>query len=410
MNSIYVQIASYRDPELIPTLHSLLDNAKHPHLLTICVAHQADKKDKWDTLEEFKNDNRFIIIDIPAKESKGTCWARHQIQRFYDNQQYTLQLDSHHRFAQNWDETCINMLRELQIKGNPKPILTTYLPSYSPKNDPKDRVHSAWGMAFDKFTPKGMVFFRPYYFKKGIISPVLSRFFSGHFVFTLGKFCTEVPYDPYLYFHGEEISMAARAYTSGYSLYHPDKIVAWHEYTREGRNKHWEDVKEWTRLDDSSQKRVRDLLGIDNQKCTPCTKKALLGYNLGGQKSLKAYEDYAGIRFRDRSVQQSTLDNKPPELRFEQYLNIIKHTAVVDKKDLKYKTAKFVAVIYEDKQGDQINRQDYTPDEISVFVKKDKIEINSEFVGRPPYKYIVWAHSKKNKWIDKIEQLILPDS
>ena len=138
MNSIYVQIASYRDPELIPTLHSLLDNAKHPHLLTICVAHQADKKDKWDTLEEFKNDNRFIIIDIPAKESKGTCWARHQIQRFYDNQQYTLQLDSHHRFAKNWDETCINMLRELQIKGNPKPILTTYLPSYSPKNDPKN--------------------------------------------------------------------------------------------------------------------------------------------------------------------------------------------------------------------------------------------------------------------------------
>ena len=82
----------------------------------------------------------------------------------------------------------------------------------------------------------------------------------------------------------------------------------------------------------------------------------------------------------------------------------------MDKKDLKFKTAKFVAVIYEDKQGDQINRQDYTPDEIAVFVKEDKIEINSEFVGRRPYKYIVWAHSKKNKWIDKIEQLILPDS
>ena len=66
MNSIYVQIASYRDPELIPTLHSLLDNAKHPHLLTICVAHQADKKDKWDILEEFKNVNRFIIISCQS--------------------------------------------------------------------------------------------------------------------------------------------------------------------------------------------------------------------------------------------------------------------------------------------------------------------------------------------------------
>ena len=47
-------------------------------------------------------------------------------------------------------------------------------------------------------------------------------------------------------------------------------------------------------------------------------------------------------------------------------------------KDLKYKTAKFVAVIYEDKQGDQINRQDYTPDEIADLVKEDKIEITIE--------------------------------
>jgi hypothetical protein len=70
MNSIYVQIASYRDPELVPTIKSLLKNAKYPHLLTICIAHQYDKNDEWDNLNEFKNDNRFIIIDIPYKESK----------------------------------------------------------------------------------------------------------------------------------------------------------------------------------------------------------------------------------------------------------------------------------------------------------------------------------------------------
>jgi len=51
MYSIFVQIASYRDPELIPTLHSLINNAKYPEQLTICVAHQHSSKDKWDTLE-----------------------------------------------------------------------------------------------------------------------------------------------------------------------------------------------------------------------------------------------------------------------------------------------------------------------------------------------------------------------
>ena len=47
-----------------------------------------------------------------------------------------------------------------------------------------------------------------------------------------GQWCIEVPYDPDYYFHGEEISLAVRSYTWGYDLFHPHKIIAWHEYTR----------------------------------------------------------------------------------------------------------------------------------------------------------------------------------
>ena len=72
MYSIFVQIASYRDPELIPTLRSLIKNAKYPEELTICIAHQYSESDKWDSLEEFKNDARFIVIEIPHTESRGT--------------------------------------------------------------------------------------------------------------------------------------------------------------------------------------------------------------------------------------------------------------------------------------------------------------------------------------------------
>ncbi|HBY68903.1 MAG TPA: hypothetical protein DEG69_14850, partial [Flavobacteriaceae bacterium] len=113
MYSIFVQIASYRDPELIPTLHSLIKNAKYPEQLTICVAHQHSSKDKWDTLEEFKNDSRFIIIDSPHTESMGTCWARNQIQQHYSSEYFTLHLDSHHRFVKNWDDKCVQMFFRL---------------------------------------------------------------------------------------------------------------------------------------------------------------------------------------------------------------------------------------------------------------------------------------------------------
>ena len=118
-----------------------------------------------------------------------------------------------------------------------------------------------------------------------------------------------------LYFHGEEISIAVRAYTWGYELYHPNTIIAYHEYTREGRNKHWEDHPQWDKIDESSKTRVRTLLKIDNQKCTPCAKRAMKGYDLGPNKSLSWYQDFAGINFKDRTVQQSTLDNKVPKMR-----------------------------------------------------------------------------------------------
>ena len=38
MNRIFVQIASYRDPELVPTIKSMLENAKKPKNLRFGIA------------------------------------------------------------------------------------------------------------------------------------------------------------------------------------------------------------------------------------------------------------------------------------------------------------------------------------------------------------------------------------
>ena len=45
-NSIFIQIASYRDPELVPTLDSLFDNAKFPNDLMVCIAWQHSTEDE----------------------------------------------------------------------------------------------------------------------------------------------------------------------------------------------------------------------------------------------------------------------------------------------------------------------------------------------------------------------------
>jgi hypothetical protein len=51
---IFVQIASYRDPELLPTIKNCLDNAKWPKNLRFCIAWQHSNEDEWDNLDEFK--------------------------------------------------------------------------------------------------------------------------------------------------------------------------------------------------------------------------------------------------------------------------------------------------------------------------------------------------------------------
>ena len=139
MAKIFVSIASYRDPELLPTLRDLISNAKHPENLIFSIAWQHSTEDAWDTLEEFKDDPRFKVIDIDFRESKGACWARHTIQQNYNNEEYYFQLDSHHRFVKEWDTQCIKMIKQLQKAGHEKPLLTAYIPSYNPENDPQER-------------------------------------------------------------------------------------------------------------------------------------------------------------------------------------------------------------------------------------------------------------------------------
>ena len=160
-DKIFIQIASYRDPQLGPTLQDMLDKADKPENLSIGICWQHSTEDKWDTLDEFQSDKRFKIIDINYLDSKGVCWARHNVQQLYAGEKYTLQLDSHHRFVKGWDTKLISMLKKLQDKGYKKPLLTAYIPSFDPDNDPASRVQEPWKMNFDIFTPEGIVFFIP---------------------------------------------------------------------------------------------------------------------------------------------------------------------------------------------------------------------------------------------------------
>jgi glycosyltransferase involved in cell wall biosynthesis len=413
MSKIYISIASYRDPQLLPTLHDCLENADHPENLVFGIAWQHAEEDAWDDLSEFKDDTRFRIIDITHSDSKGACWARNQCHQHYGGEEYYLQLDSHHRFIEGWDTECIKMIKQLQKKGHKKPLLTSYIPSFDPDNDPESRMMEPWWMTFDRFIPEGAIFFLPATIPnwKKLKSPIPSRFLSAHFIFTLGQWCTEVPYDPEYYFHGEEISLAVRSYTWGYDLFHPHKVIAWHEYTRKGRTKQWDDDKEWGNRNSHCHKRNRALFAVDGE----CRCDIEFGpYDFGTERTLFQYEAYAGIRFRDRSVQQYTRDNNiapnpviVSPLDYEiSFLSIFKHCIDIDYKKVPLDDYEFWCVAFENEQGETIYRQDAQSDEIKK-IKNDPDgygKVWREFsTQKKPVKWVVWPYSVSQGWCDKIE-------
>lgn len=420
-DKIFIQIASYRDPELLPTIKDCIDKAKYPENLRFGIAWQHSEEDTWDKLDEFESDDRFIIIDIDYKESDGVCWARNAIQQLYNGEKYTLQLDSHHRFVKNWDEELISMMETLQSKGIEKPLLTGYIPSFNPENDPEERVQEPWMMNFDRFTPEGVVFFLPATIPnwENLNEPVPARFYSAHFAFTLGKFCKEVPHDPNMYFHGEEISIAARAFTHGYDLFHPHRVIAWHEYTRKGRTKHWDDSKNWVEKNNNTYTRLKALLGTDGTICTGCMKKKLHPYGLGEERTLMDYEKYVGIRFKDRGVQEYTTSHKlPPNPHVEDYDNsfytIFRHCIDIHLDSVPEDDYEFWAVVFEDKYGNEIYRQDATSPEIQTLKKSSQsnnkwINLWREYNGPLPYQWVVWPYSTSKQWCNKLTGKLVID-
>jgi hypothetical protein len=411
MNKIFVQIASYRDSQLPVTIKDLLDNAKYPNNLVIGICRQYNPSDGFDNIDEYRNDSRFKIIDVLWNETKGVCWARNTIQQLYNGEKYTLQLDSHHRFVKHWDVELIKMVKDLQKAGYKKPLLTAYLSSFEPFNDPAGRAQQPWKMAFDRFIPEGAVFFKPHIIDSWETRklPVPGRFYSAHFCFTLGEFCKEVQHNPDYLFHGEEISIAARAYTWGYDIFHPHKMIAWHEYSRSYRPQVWGDDPKWEEKNKISHTINRKLFGMDGLE-----QEGHDGpYGFGPHRTLRDYEKYAGMLFSQRAVQQATIDDLYPPNSIieneEEWLNsfsrVFKHCIDVHHNLTPEKDYEFWVVAFHDKNDKTLNRQDIDKQGIDTLLNdKDGFsKIWREFqTSDQPHYWVVWPYSKSKGWCDRI--------
>ena len=286
-DKIFVQIPSYKDTQLVATVMNLLATASNSKRLKICICFQHDNSEELPNV--ITSNKNISVIDVDYRESKGVNWARSIIQKEWKGERYSLLIDSHMRFVKNWDEKLIGMVKGLKKNGISKPIISCLPPPfYNPETFPANRLDYPL-----KTYPKEYAFNlltrfhgHPLPLYKWLSQPIPAEFLALGFLFTEGTFNTEIPFDPNIYFFGDDITTGLRAYCHGYDFFHPHRVIAWHLYDRKTRTPHWDDHYDWFEKDIKSYERIYRILKGESFGI----------YSIGKKRSLKAFEKYVGYK------------------------------------------------------------------------------------------------------------------
>ena len=297
--NIFVVIAAYRDRDCINTIDDLFRKARRPDRVTagVCWQYLSPEDDAVDPLGRWRD--RCRLVSFPAAETEGVCWARSRAHALWDGEEAVLQIDSHMRFVDGWDEALLAMLADCPSE---RPILSNYPAAFAPPDRIESHVVSvirATGFDQDGLLKQESVGYAP---DRMGGKPRPSAFVAGGFLFGDSRWIAEVPYDPFLYFQGEESTLAARLFTHGWDVFTPNDVLAYHDYgQRPDRPRHWNDRPDWPQLNRRSVRRVRHLLGIE-ESSDPEVLRDIGRYGLGSRRSLAEYQAFAGVDFRRQVI------------------------------------------------------------------------------------------------------------
>lgn len=251
LETVYVAIASYRDFQCSQTVESIFARAKYPERVRVSVVDQLAKNEEFSCkpqcLDKSKEDYSEVAcqyldqLDIFSLDAEvygiGPVFARHIGQRMYRGEYFTMQIDAHVDFIQDWDESVI---KQWQSAKNEMAVLTAYMSDITNSIDPvshksihegrpimcKSGYESGGGRKHFRHgqQPEGVAMIKD--------QPMLEPFWAAGFSFARGHFVINVPYDQHLpmIFQGEEMNIGVRAFTYGYDFYAMQTQVCFHYY------------------------------------------------------------------------------------------------------------------------------------------------------------------------------------
>lgn len=302
---LFVSIASYCDPVLGFTLQRAVAMAAAPQRLHFGVVDQSPAG--TPRVAAPGHGARLSQVRLDIADARGACWARAIAMSLHDGEEWFLQLDSHMDFDPGWDE---RLIAQAQALGAPERglVISTYPDAFRFVAGQPVRQPTTNGVLAQVLKP-GAAFEDGHPVLGFEAHPVTSaQALPGFHVgagclFAPGRITQHVPYDPWLYFHGEEQALALRLYTRGWDLFHMPALPVHHLYNDPAsgappRPLHWDEAHaaardfDWWTLEQRSRMRLQALVaGAD------------LGvYGLGSQRTLADFAAFSGIDYAARTL------------------------------------------------------------------------------------------------------------
>ncbi len=270
--SVYLSVVSFRDEFCMDTLKDAFVKAKHPENIFVGLVQQNCDEEKChsgvmegnkmevvktdpdcyllfcssEIGKKFCNEGNVRLLRMKESEALGPYMARYFASKLWQGEEWYMQIDSHTTFAQDWDVSSIDMLKNAP---SDKAVISHYPPPHT-----ADLVEMAsvaaprvCGPVFAANDLECQIirFEGSYnYDSVKLNTPRFAPFVAAGYLMAHSDILRDVPFDPFLpyLFTGEEIILSARLWTSGYDIFSPTHSVVGHRYVRNHRPKFWESI------------------------------------------------------------------------------------------------------------------------------------------------------------------------
>lgn len=305
---IFVSIASYCDPLLWWTVRSAWEQSYNPERLLFGILDQSPAEAAVESINGPWSGQLRYTHALP-KDSGGACWARSLVFEMCDGPDYLLQIDSHTYFQKNWDQTLIDTLERISTESATEKVVLSTRPfgfDLDAELVPTTKEYTRKALLLKP--TKGTCFERDHpilpfdAYVSDLERPTRGFQVAAGFIFTRGTFAKDVPYDPQIYFHGEEQNLSVRAFTRGWDIWHPNIPPLFHQYKdhkSQTHSMHWDPIIDrersvsWFEREKASRRRMRELL-FDG---------TLVGiFGLGDIRTLREFEELSGIDYELKRI------------------------------------------------------------------------------------------------------------